>query len=91
MLYEGTTVQHSTVQYKGIYGVWHHIFEIKSVVVTFLTFYLNEKQMFQCPVVSENSGQVSKYVMFTVKVSATPCPSEEGRAAAMTGYISLIS
>ena len=63
----------------------------KSVVGTFLTFYLNGKQMFQCPVVSEKSGQASKYVMFTVKVSATPCPSEEGRAAAMTGYISLIS
>lgn len=41
--------------------------------------------------VSEKSVEVSECVVFTVRVSTTPCPSEEGRAAATTGYISLIS
>lgn len=41
--------------------------------------------------VSEKSVKASEYVLFTVRVSATPCPSVEGRARATTGYISLIS
>lgn len=50
-----------------------------------------KKQMRQCLVASEKSVEASEYVMFSVKVSATPCPSEEGRVTATTGYISLIS
>lgn len=42
--------------------------------------------------VSEKSVKASEYLMFNVRVSATPCPCVEGRATtATTGYISLIS
>lgn len=41
--------------------------------------------------VSEKSVRTSESVMFSVGVSATPCPSEEGRSTATAGYISLVS